>query len=72
MEIVCMMGYCGLVSELLDFEVNLIYVGKYLWGVWLVLGGNEDDVVMWYVCGYYYEVKWLGLFVEIGLWLEWL
>lgn len=52
-----MMGYCGLVSELLDFEVNLIYVGKYLWGVWLVLGGNEDDVVMWYVCGYYYEVK---------------
>jgi hypothetical protein len=61
------MGHRGPASELLDPEVNLTYAGKYLRGAWLVSGGNEDDAVMWYARGYYYEAKRLGLLVETGL-----
>ena len=61
------MGHRGPASELLDAETNLIYAGKYLRGAWLVSGGNEEDAVMWYARGYYYEAKRLGLLVETGL-----
>ena len=61
------MGYRGSPEGLLDAETNLVYAGRYLRGAWLVSGGDEDDAVMWYARGYYYEAKRLGLLEETGL-----
>ena len=61
------MGYRGSPEGLLDAETNLQYAGKYLRGAWLVSGGNEQEAVMWYARGYYYEAKRLGLLYETGL-----
>lgn len=61
------MGYEGPPEGLLDAETNLLYAGKYLRGAWLVSGGNEEEAVMWYARGYYYEAKRLGLLYETGL-----
>ena len=61
------MGYDGPASGLLDAETNLKSAGKYLAGAWLVSGGDEDEAVMWYAKGYYYEAKRLGLLEETGL-----
>ena len=61
------MGYEGPPEGLLDAETNLIYAGRYLRGAWLVSGGNEEEAVMWYARGYYYEAKRLGLLKETGL-----
>lgn len=61
------MGYRGSPEGLLDAETNLKYAGRYLRGAWLVSGGDEDDAVMWYARGYYYEAKRLGLLEETGL-----
>ncbi len=61
------MGYSGPASGLLDAETNLKYAGKYLAGAWLVSGGDEDEAVMWYAQGYYYEAKRLGLLEQTGL-----
>lgn len=61
------MGYTGAPEGLLDAETNLEFAGKYLRGAWLVSGGNEDEAVMWYAKGYYYEAKRLGLLKETGL-----
>lgn len=65
--IVCGMGYQGLVNGLLDVEINLKYGVKYLCGVYMVVEGDKDDVVKWYLCGYYYEVKKKGFLDVIGL-----
>ncbi len=61
------MGYQGPPEGLLDAETNLIYAGRYLRGAWLVSGGSEEQAVMWYARGYYYEAKRLGLLKETGL-----
>lgn len=61
------MGYQGSPEGLLDAETNLRYAGKYLRGAWLVSGGDEQEAVMWYARGYYYEAKRLGLLEETGL-----
>jgi len=61
------MGYRGAPEGLLDAETNLIYAGRYLKGAWLVADGDQDDAVMWYARGYYYEAKRLGLLEETGL-----
>jgi soluble lytic murein transglycosylase-like protein len=61
------MGYRGAPEGLLNAETNLEFAGKYLRGAWLVSGGNEDEAVMWYARGYYYEAKRLGLLKETGL-----
>lgn len=61
------MGYDGAPEGLLDPETNLRYAGKYLRGAWLVSGGNQDQAMMWYAKGYYYEAKRKGLLEETGL-----
>jgi soluble lytic murein transglycosylase-like protein len=61
------MGYRGSPEGLLDAETNLKYAGRYLRGAWLVSGRNQDDAVMWYARGSYYEAKRLGLLEETGL-----
>lgn len=61
------MGYEGPPDGLLDASTNLKYGVKYLRGAWMVSGGNQDDAVMWYAKGYYYEAKRLGLLEETGL-----
>jgi len=61
------MGYRGSPSGLLDAETNLMFAGRYLRGAWMVSGGDQDDAVMWYARGYYYEAKRLGLLEETGL-----
>jgi soluble lytic murein transglycosylase-like protein len=61
------MGYNGPPEGLLDAETNLTYAGRYLRGAWLVSGGSEEEAVMWYARGYYYEAKRLGLLEETGL-----
>ncbi len=61
------MGYRGSPEGLLDAETNLKYAGRYLRGAWLVSGRNQDEAVMWYARGYYYEAKRLGLLEETGL-----
>ncbi|MGL4235550.1 transglycosylase SLT domain-containing protein [Tabrizicola sp.] len=61
------MGYRGEPSGLLDAETNLMYAGKYLRGAWMVSGGSEEEAVMWYARGYYYEAKRMGLLEETGL-----
>jgi len=61
------MGYSGPAEGLLDAETNLIYAGRYLRGAWMVSRGDEDEAVMWYAKGYYYEAKRLGLLEETGL-----
>ena len=61
------MGYRGPPEGLLDVETNLTYAGRYLRGAWLVSGGSEDEAVMWYARGYYFEAKRLGLLEETGL-----
>ena len=61
------MGYRGAPEGLLDAETNLRYAGRYLRGAWLVADGDEDEAVMWYARGYYYEAKRKGLLEETGL-----
>jgi soluble lytic murein transglycosylase-like protein len=61
------MGFRGAPEGLLDAETNLIYAGRYLRGAWLVSRGDQDEAVMWYAKGYYYEAKRLGLLEETGL-----
>ena len=61
------MGYRGSPEGLLDGETNLIYAGRYLRGAWMVSRGDEDEAIMWYAKGYYYEAKRLGLLEETGL-----
>lgn len=61
------MGYRGTPEGLLNAETNLEFAGKYLRGAWIVSGGREDEAVMWYAKGYYYEAKRLGLLKETGL-----
>ncbi|MDP3195710.1 lytic transglycosylase domain-containing protein [Tabrizicola sp.] len=61
------MGYQGPPEGLLDVETNLTYAGRYLRGAWLVADGSEDQAVMWYARGYYYEAKRRGLLEETGL-----
>ena len=60
-------GFSGSPNALLDAETNLIYAGKYLKGAWIVSGGDEEEAVMWYSRGYYYEAKRLGLLEETGM-----
>lgn len=61
------MGFRGQPTDLLDAETNLTYAVKYLRGAWLVSDGDEQEAVMWYARGYYYEAKRRGLLVETGL-----
>jgi soluble lytic murein transglycosylase-like protein len=61
------MGYDGPAEGLLDAETNLKYAGLYLRGAWMVSRGDQDDAVMWYAKGYYYEAKRMGLLEETGL-----
>jgi soluble lytic murein transglycosylase-like protein len=61
------MGFRGDPSQLLDAETNLQYAGRYLRGAWMVSGGDEQEAVMWYARGYYYEAKRMGLLEETGL-----
>lgn len=61
------MGHDGPAHELLNPEVNLLYAGRYLRGAYLVARGDEDDAVMWYARGYYYEARDRCLLVETGL-----
>ena len=61
------MGYTGSPEGLLDAETNLMYAGRYLKGAWIVSRGDQNDAVMWYSKGYYYEAKRLGLLEETGL-----
>jgi soluble lytic murein transglycosylase-like protein len=61
------MGYDGPAEGLLDAETNLKYAGRYLRGAWMVSRGDQDDAVMWYAKGYYYEAKRMGLLEETGL-----
>ncbi|WP_309667429.1 lytic transglycosylase domain-containing protein [Tabrizicola sp.] len=61
------MGYQGSPEGLLDAETNLQYAGRYLRGAWIVSHGSEDQAVMWYAKGYYYEAKRQGLLEETGL-----
>ncbi len=51
------MGFRGNPSQLLDPEVTLRYAGRYLRGAWLVADGDEEEAVMWYARGYYYEAR---------------
>ncbi|MCA1776522.1 MAG: lytic transglycosylase domain-containing protein [Paracoccaceae bacterium] len=51
------MGFRGSPSQLLDPEVTLRYAGRYLRGAWLVADGDEEEAVMWYARGYYYEAR---------------
>ncbi|WP_300586321.1 lytic transglycosylase domain-containing protein [Marivita sp.] len=60
------MGFRGEPSDLLDAETNLRYAVRYLRGAWLVSDGDEEEAVMWYARGYYYEAKRLGLLDETG------
>ena len=61
------MGFRGEPSDLLDAETNLKYAVRYLRGAWLVSDGDEEEAVMWYARGYYYEAKRLGLLDETGV-----
>lgn len=61
------MGHQGSPDSLLDAETNLKYAGRYLRGAWLVSDGSEDQAVVWYSKGYYYEAKRRGLLDETGL-----
>ncbi|MBO6885810.1 MAG: lytic transglycosylase domain-containing protein [Marivita sp.] len=61
------MGFRGEPSDLLDAETNLRYAVRYLRGAWLVSDGDEEEAVMWYARGYYYEAKRLGLLDETGV-----
>ncbi|WBU65063.1 lytic transglycosylase domain-containing protein [Paracoccus aerodenitrificans] len=61
------MGYRGSPAGLLDADTNLNYAGKYLRGAYIVADGNQDEAVMWYARGYYYEAKRKGLLEETGL-----
>jgi soluble lytic murein transglycosylase-like protein len=60
------MGFRGEPSDLLDAETNLRYAVRYLRGAWLVSDGDEEEAVMGYARGYYYEAKRLGLLDETG------
>ncbi len=61
------MGYDGPPDGLLDAETNIRYAGKYLRGAYLVARGDQDQAVIWYSKGYYYEAKRMGLLEETGL-----
>ncbi len=61
------MGYQGPPEGLLDAETNLRYAGRYLRGAWIVADGDQEEAVMWYAKGYYYEAKRRGLLEETGL-----
>ncbi|MEM9249702.1 MAG: lytic transglycosylase domain-containing protein [Pseudomonadota bacterium] len=61
------MGFQGQPSDLLDAETNLRYAVKYLRGAWLVSDGDQDEAVMWYARGYYYEARDRCQLVETGL-----
>ena len=61
------MGHDGPPEELLNPEVTLQYAGKYLRGAYLVADGDEQEAVMWYARGYYYEARDKCLLVETGL-----
>ena len=60
------MGFRGEPLDLLDAETNLRYAVRYLRGAWLVSDGDEEEAVMWYARGYYYEAKRQGLLDETG------
>ena len=60
------MGYDGPASGLLDAEINLKYAVRYLRGAWLVADGSEDQAVMWYAKGYYYEAKRRGIVDQVS------
>ena len=61
------MGHRGAPESLLDPGTNLTYGGRYLRGAWLVARGDEDQAIMWYRKGYYYEAKRMGLLEQAGL-----
>ncbi|SLN37972.1 murein transglycosylase C [Pseudoruegeria aquimaris] len=61
------MGFRGKPSDLLDPQTNLTYAVKYLRGAWMVSDGDEQEAVMWYARGYYYEARNRCLLVETGL-----
>lgn len=61
------MGFRGAAHELLDAETNLRWGVKYLRGAWLVSDGNQDEAVMWYARGYYFEARNRCMLRETGL-----
>lgn len=61
------MGYRGADADLLDARTNLTYAVRYLRGAWLVSDGSEQDAVMWYARGYYYEARNRCMLVATGL-----
>ncbi|TFL18024.1 lytic transglycosylase domain-containing protein [Jannaschia formosa] len=61
------MGFSGSPSRLLDADTALKYSTRYLRGAWMVADGDEQEAMMWYARGYYYEAKRKGLLQETGL-----
>lgn len=61
------MGFSGAPADLLDAETNLRWAVKYLRGAWLVSDGDQDEAVMWYAKGYYYEARNRCMLRETGL-----
>ncbi len=61
------MGFSGEPGDLLDPETNLKYAVRYLRGAWMVSDGDEQEAVMWYARGYYYEAKRKGVVAETGV-----
>ena len=51
------MGYSGSPGGLLDAETNLRYAAKYLAGAYITARGNEDQAMLFYASGYYYDAK---------------
>jgi len=62
-----LMGFRGESHDLLDAETNLRWGVKYLRGAWLVSDGDQDEAVMWYARGYYYEARNRCMLRETGL-----
>jgi soluble lytic murein transglycosylase-like protein len=61
------MGFQGEPSRLLDADTALKYSIRYLRGAWMVSDGNEQEAMMWYARGFYYEAKRRDLLRETGL-----
>ncbi|PWJ16137.1 lytic transglycosylase domain-containing protein [Jannaschia seohaensis] len=61
------MGFSGEPTRLLDADTALKYSIRYLRGAWMVADGSEQEAMMWYAKGYYYEAKRQGLLQETGL-----